>query len=197
MSRATAEECLDVLRRSTIPTLDLTGGAPELNPQFRFLVREARRLGRRVIDRSNLTILLAPGFEDLAEFLAAEKVEIIASLPCYLEENCDRQRGAGVYQRSIDALRRLNALGYGLPDGELTVHLVYNPIGPRLPPSQAELEAAYRRELRERHGIEFNHLYTIANMPISRFLDDLLRNGATTNTWRNFTRPSTPPRSTA
>jgi len=177
MSRETAELCLRVLESSGIPTLDLTGGAPELNPQFRFLAREARRLARRVIDRSNLTILLAPGFDDLAEFLASEGVEVVASLPCYLEENCDRQRGSGVYQRSIDALRRLNRLGYGRPGSGLVLHLVYNPVGPSLPPPQPELEVAYRRELRERHGIEFTHLYTITNMPISRFLDALLRNG--------------------
>lgn len=177
MSRETAELCLRVLENSTIPTLDLTGGAPELNSQFRFLVREARRLARRVIDRSNLTILMAPGFDDLAEFLASEGVEVVASLPCYLEENCDRQRGAGVYQRSIDALQQLNRLGYGRPRSGLVLHLVYNPVGPSLPPPQPELELAYRRELRERHGIEFTHLYTITNMPISRFLDDLLRTG--------------------
>jgi len=177
MSRETAELCLRVLENSTIPTLDLTGGAPELNSQFRFLVREARRLARRVIDRSNLTILMAPGFDDLAEFLASEGVEVVASLPCYLEENCDRQRGAGVYQRSIDALQQLNRLGYGRPRSGLVLHLVYNPVGPSLPPPQPVLELAYRRELRERHGIEFTHLYTITNMPISRFLDDLLRTG--------------------
>jgi radical SAM/Cys-rich protein len=177
MSRETAELCLRVLEDSDIPTLDLTGGAPELNPQFRFLVREARRLARRVIDRSNLTILTVPGYDDLAEFLASEGVEVVASLPCYLEENCDRQRGAGVYQRSIDALGRLNRLGYGRPGSKLVLHLVYNPVGPSLPPPQPELEVAYRRELRERHGVEFTHLYTITNMPINRFLDDLLRNG--------------------
>jgi radical SAM/Cys-rich protein len=177
MSRETAEDCLRVLEFAGIPTLDLTGGAPELNPHFRFLVREGRRLGRRVIDRSNLTILLAAGHEDLPEFLAEQRVEVVASLPCYLEENCDRQRGAGVYRQSIEALRRLNRLGYGRPGSGLVLHLVYNPVGPALPPPQAELEAAYRRELRGRHGIDFNHLYTITNMPISRFLDDLVRSG--------------------
>lgn len=177
MSRATAELCLRVLENSDIPTLDLTGGAPEMNSQFRFLVQAARRLARRVIDRSNLTILMVPGYDDLADFLASEEVEVVASLPCYLEENCDRQRGSGVYQRSIDALGRLNRLGYGMPGSKLELHLVYNPVGPRLPPPQPELEVAYRRELRERHGVEFTHLYTITNMPISRFLDDLLRSG--------------------
>src|SRR5262249_18354526 len=133
MSREVAEACLRVLDISGIPTFDLTGGAPELNPNFRWLVREARRLGRRVIDRSNLTILLAPGFEDLPELLAALQVEIVASLPCYLEENCDRQRAEGVFGRSIEALRRLNRLGYGLPDTGLTLTLTYNPTGPALP----------------------------------------------------------------
>jgi radical SAM/Cys-rich protein len=134
-------------------------------------------LQRHVIDRSNLTILVAQGFEELPEFLAQQRVEVVASLPCYLEENCDRQRGPGVFRRSIEALVRLNALGYGQPGSGLTLTLVYNPIGPALPPSQEELEAAYRRELRQRYGIEFTRLHTITNMPISRFLDDLLRQG--------------------
>ena len=177
MSRETAEDCLRVLEFSGIPTVDLTGGAPELNPNFRFLVREARRLGRHVIDRSNLTILVARGYEKLPEFLAAEGIEIVASLPCYLEENCDRQRGAGVFQQSIAALRRLNELGYGEQGTGLLLNLVHNPVGPCLPPPQQELEAAYRQKLRGRYGIEFTHLYTITNMPISRFLDDLLRSG--------------------
>jgi radical SAM/Cys-rich protein len=177
MSREIAEACWRVLGTSGIPTLDVTGGAPELNPNFRWLVSEARRLGRRVIDRSNLTILLAQGFDDLPEFLAAQQVEIVASLPCYLEENCDRQRGDGVFARSIEALRRLNQLGYGLPDTGLTLILVYNPIGATLPPDQRDLETTYRQELRSRYGVEFTRLYTITNMPISRFLDDLLQTG--------------------
>lgn len=177
MSRETAEACLDVLRRSDIPTLDITGGAPEMNPHFRWLVTEARGLGRRVIDRCNLTILVAPGFDDLPEFLAKEQVEIVASLPCYLEENVDRQRGDHVFQRSLDALRRLNALGYGQPDSSLFLTLVFNPTGPTLPPDQQQLEADYRRELRARYGIEFTRLFTITNLPISRFLDDLLQSG--------------------
>lgn len=175
MSRETAEECLRMLAATDIPTLDLTGGAPELNPHFRWLVREARRIGRHVIDRSNLTILVAPGFEDLPEFLAAQGVEVVASLPCYLQENCDRQRGEGVFQRSIAALRRLNELGYGRPDARLILTLVYNPVGAALPPPQQSLEAEYRKELRSRYGIEFSRLFTITNMPISRFLDELLR----------------------
>jgi radical SAM/Cys-rich protein len=177
MSRETAEACIDVLARTDIPVLDITGGAPEMNPHFRWLVAEGRRLGRHVIDRSNLTILLAPGFDDLPEFLAEEHVEIVASLPCYLEENCDAQRGVGVFARSIQALRRLNALGYGQPDSGLELTLVYNPVGPSLPPPQATLQAAYRRELDMRFGVAFNRLFTITNMPISRFLDDLLERG--------------------
>jgi radical SAM/Cys-rich protein len=167
MSQETAEAVIRVLEATDIPTLDITGGAPEMAPCFRWLVEEARRLGRRVIDRCNLTILLAPGFDDLPDFLASHEVEIVASLPCYLEENCDRQRGDGVFRRSIEALRRLNDLGYGEQGGPLELTLVYNPVGPILPPPQSKLETDYRRELRARYGIEFTRLYTITNMPIS------------------------------
>ncbi|MGH7130208.1 MAG: arsenosugar biosynthesis radical SAM (seleno)protein ArsS, partial [Planctomycetaceae bacterium] len=177
MSAAVAEIVLDTLAKTDIPTLDITGGAPEMCPEFRRLVNGARRLGRRVIDRCNLTILLAPGHEDLPEFLAGHEVEIIASLPCYLEENADAQRGRGVFQKSITALRRLNELGYGRAETGLLLNLVYNPIDPSLPPGQMKLEESYRRELRSRYGLEFNQLYTITNMPISRFLDDLLQQG--------------------
>jgi radical SAM/Cys-rich protein len=177
MKRETIDECLDALQRSEIPTLDITGGAPELNPHFRYFVREARKLRRRVIDRSNLTILLAPGFTDLPEFLADNQVEIVASLPCYLEENCDRQRGTGVFSKSIEALQRLNQLGYGRKGKQLPLTLVYNPIGPTFPPAENKLEADYRRELADQYGIEFTRLITITNMPISRFLDDLLQTG--------------------
>lgn len=179
MDRATAELCLAVLARTDIPVLDVTGGAPEMNPHFRRIVAAARALDppRHVIVRSNLTILVAPGFDDLPEFLAAHRVEVAASLPCYLEENVDRQRGSHVFRRSIDALARLNALGYGIPGTGLLLTLVYNPVGPSLPPPQEPLEADYRRELRARHGIEFTRLHTIANMPISRFRDDLERTG--------------------
>jgi radical SAM/Cys-rich protein len=177
MPREIAQAVIDALAQTDIPTLDITGGAPEMNPNFRWLVHQARRLGRRVINRSNLTILLAPGFTDLPEFLAEHHVEIIASLPCYLEENCDAQRGSGVFRRSIEALRRLNALGYGQPESELVLTLVYNPVGPLLPPPQEKLEADYRRQLKARYGIVFSRLYTITNMPISRFLDDLLQRG--------------------
>ncbi|MCI0455821.1 MAG: arsenosugar biosynthesis radical SAM protein ArsS [Gemmataceae bacterium] len=177
MSRETMQACLDVLARTDIPTLDITGGAPEMNPHFRWLVCEARALGRRVIDRCNLTLLLAPGFEGLPEFLAQQQVEVVASLPCYLPQNTDAQRGEGVFEKSVRALRRLNEVSYGEPGSGLTLTLVYNPVGASLPPPQAALEAAYRRELHERYGIVFNQLFTITNMPISRFLDDLLRTG--------------------
>ncbi|MHC4178096.1 MAG: arsenosugar biosynthesis radical SAM (seleno)protein ArsS [Planctomycetota bacterium] len=177
MDRRTVRSCLGVLARTEIPVLDLTGGAPEMNPHFRWLVEEARRLGRRVIDRCNLTILTAPGFKDLPEFLARNQVEIVASLPCYLKENVDAQRGNGTFADSIRALGRLNALGYGRPESGLTLTLVYNPSGPSLPPSQATLQAAYRRELQSRRRIVFNRLITITNMPIGRFLDEVLRQG--------------------
>jgi radical SAM/Cys-rich protein len=157
-----------------VQTLDITGGAPELHPQFRSLVSRARALGKHVIDRCNLTILQEPGQEDLARFLAGERVEIIASLPCYTPELVDRQRGAGVYERSIAALRELNLLGYG---AELVLNLVYNPQGPTLPPAQDQLEADYKRELAERHGVRFNRLYTLANMPIQRFGSTLVSKG--------------------
>lgn len=169
MAIETIEQVLDFLRRGHIATLDLTGGAPELNPHFRYLVDEARKLGLRVIDRCNLTILEEPGHEDLAEFLAERRVEISASLPCYLEDNVDRQRGSGVFRASLRALQKLNRLGYGQVDSGLILNLVYNPQGPTLPPDQAELEAAYHRELEARYGVLFSRLYALANMPIQRF----------------------------
>lgn len=176
MDGRTAERVLELLAANpAIELLDVTGGAPELNAHFRTLVRGARALGRRVIDRCNLTILLQPGQEDTAAFLAAEGVEIVASLPCHAEANVDRQRGRGVYEQSIAALQRLNRLGYG--HGERGLDLVYNPVGPFLPPAQAALEVDYRRELRERHGVEFRRLLTITNMPIQRFAHDLARQG--------------------
>jgi radical SAM/Cys-rich protein len=178
MARETMQDCLDAVARARIPTVDITGGAPELHPNFRWLVQQARHLGAHVIDRCNLTILLAPGYDDLPEFLAREQIEVVASLPCYLAENTDAQRGAGVFDRSIAALRRLNELGYGRPGTGLLLTLVFNPVGPKLPPEQTGLESAYRRELWSRYGIEFTRLFTITNMPISRFLDDLLRAGA-------------------
>ncbi len=166
-----------VLSARGLPTLDLTGGAPELHPRFRELVRVARRLGARVLDRCNLTILSEPGQEDLADFLAHQEVQIVASLPCYLEDNVDRQRGQGVHARSIAGLRRLNALGYGQPGSGLDLDLVYNPGDASLPPGQADLEAAYRRELGARYGIVFSRLLILTNMPIQRFGSTLLSRG--------------------
>lgn len=177
MDAQTLALIVPVLRARGLGCLDLTGGAPELHPGFRGLVREARALGVRVIDRCNLTILSEPGQEDLAAFLASERVAVVASLPCYLEENVDRQRGDGVFAASLAGLRALNALGYGDPGGSLELHLVYNPQGPRLPPPQAKLEADYRRELARRHGIRFTGLYTLTNMPIQRFAAGLERSG--------------------
>jgi len=177
MGPEVVDEVLRVLAARRVPTLDVTGGAPELNPNFRHLVREARRLGVRVIDRCNLTVLNEPGFEDLAAFLAAQNVEIIASLPCYTKENVDKQRGDHVFESSILGLRKLNALGYGVAGSQLTLNLVYNPLGPLLPPAQDKLEADYKRELGTHFGIVFNHLYTLANMPIKRFGSTLITQG--------------------
>jgi radical SAM/Cys-rich protein len=177
MNRETMCQCLRFITRAGVRVVDITGGAPEMNPDFRWFVTESRGLGCHVIDRCNLTILMAAGFEDLPEFLAGHDVEIVASLPCYLAENTDSQRGNGVFEKSIAALRKLNVLGYGQPDSGLVLNLVYNPLGPTLPPEQASLESAYRRELAARFGVIFNRLYTITNMPISRFLDDLVTHG--------------------
>jgi len=169
MSRETVARVLATLKSSGIKTLDLTGGAPELNPHFRYLVRSATSLGVHVIDRCNLTVLEQPGMEDMAEFLAENRVEIVSSLPCYLEQNVDGQRGAGVYRSSIRVLKKLNRLGYGQDDSNLTLNLVYNPTGPLLPPEQTRLEADYKRELLQRFGIRFHRLLALANLPIQRF----------------------------
>lgn len=177
MVRETVDQVLDLLRRSRVSVLDLTGGAPEMNPHFRYLVDSAKKLGLRIIDRCNLTILDEPGYEDLAGFLADRQVEITASLPCYLEDNVDRQRGNGVFETSIRALKKLNALGYAQTGTELFLNLVYNPQGPTLPPAQAGLEAAYHHELQERYGIVFNRLFALANMPIQRFGSILVSKG--------------------
>lgn len=174
MTRETFEQCLRLIRESHVKTVDITGGAPEMNPHFEWFVTEVRKLNRHVIDRCNLTILSAPGYTHIPQFLADHQVEVVASLPCYLEENCDSQRGNGVFRKSIEALKLLNTLGYGQPGSSLTLSLVYNPTGPSLPPNQLKLEQSYREQLRQRFGIEFNRLYTITNMPISRFLDDLI-----------------------
>jgi radical SAM/Cys-rich protein len=169
MDDATLESVLAFLAAGRAGTLDITGGAPELHPRFRSLVERARALGVRVMDRCNLTVLEQPGQEATAAFLAAQRVEIVASLPCYTLELVDRQRGKGVYETSIRALKALNALGYGEPQSGLVLNLVYNPQGPSLPPAQEKLEADYRRILGEQHGVRFNSLFTLANMPIARF----------------------------
>jgi len=177
MTRQTVEDVIEFLRCGNINTLDLTGGAPEMNPHFRQLVTAARDLGIRVIDRCNLTILQEEGYEWLAQFLADQGVEVVASLPCYLSDNVDAQRGNGVFEASIIALKQLNTLGYGIDSSGLNLTLVYNPQGINLPPSQKELEAAYKRELGIRFGIAFNQLFTITNMPIKRFGSWLISRG--------------------
>ena len=178
MSQEIAQTVIAALRSNArLTTLDITGGAPELNPSFRYLVTEARALGRHVIDRCNLTILFVPGQESLADFLAENGVEVVASLPYYLADRTDAQRGNGVFEQSIAGLHTLNALGYGQPDSGLLLNLVYNPTGAFLPPPQAGIETEYRHELAKRHGIVFNHLYTITNMPIARFRHFLERTG--------------------
>lgn len=174
MSWETMALLLEFARRQQIKTLDLTGGAPEMNPHFRDLVRAARLLGIRVIDRCNLTILVEPGYEYLAQFLAEQQVEVVASLPCYLEENVNKQRGDGVFQASLQGLRQLNALGYGVPESGRVLNLVYNPGGPSLPPNQQALELAYKEQLANRYGIVFNKLLALTNMPIQRFGSQLL-----------------------
>lgn len=181
MPEEVAERVLVLLSASpTIGTVDITGGAPELNPNFRRLVKRSCELGRAVIDRCNLTVLFEPGQESLADFLARHHVEITASLPCYTSENVDTQRGRGVFNKSICALQQLNKLGYGMPGSTLKLNLVYNPLGPTLPPDQSCLEAEYRRQLRERFSIEFHRLFTLTNMPIKRFADLLDRSGKRT-----------------
>ncbi len=177
MSREVMDQVLAFLERQGVATLDLTGGAPELNPGFRDLVRAARELEVHVMDRCNLTVLEEPGQDGLAEFLAEQGVEVVASLPCYLEENVDGQRGDGVFKASIRGLQRLNALGYGAEGSGLRLNLVYNPQGPSLPPPQCALEADYREKLGQAYGIRFNQLFTITNMPISRFGSVLLSKG--------------------
>ena len=177
MDAATIDTVIEVLAARGLRTLDLTGGAPEMNPGFRMLVRRARQLGVRVIDRCNLTILSEPGYEGLAEFLAAEGVEVTASLPCYSQANVDQQRGDGVFERSISALQALNKLGYAQSGSGLVLNLVYNPQGPVLPPRQQQLEADYKKELADHFGIEFNQLFVIVNMPIQRFGSTLVSKG--------------------
>ncbi len=176
MSGDVADAVLDFVKRRRIATLDITGGAPELNAHFRPMVRAARALGVKVMDRCNLTILEQPGDEDLAEFLATNTVEVVASMPCYLADNVERQRGKGVFDASIRGLLKLNARGYSR-DPALVLNLVYNPQGPSLPPSQSSLEADYKRVLGEKYGIVFNKLFVLANMPIQRFGSALVTRG--------------------
>ena len=177
MSRDTFQLCLDAIRRIGRPTVDITGGAPELNPHFRWFVESARKLGCHVIDRCNLTVLTLRSQRGLDRFLARQRVEVIASLPYFLASRTDAQRGGGVFESSVQGLRLLNALGYGQSGSGLALNLVYNPTGAFLPADQSALEQDFRRELRTRHGIEFNSLYTITNMPISRYLEFLVRSG--------------------
>jgi radical SAM/Cys-rich protein len=177
MQADVAKAIVRYLDESEVSTLDITGGAPEMNAHFRYLVREARARDLRVIDRCNLTILEEPGQEDLAEFLAEQGVEVVASMPCYLEKNVNAQRGAGVFDTSIRALKRLNGFGYGMPESELILDLVYNPQGAVLPPSQQSLEPDYKRILMEDFGVLFNRLYVLANMPVGRFGSTLISKG--------------------
>ena len=177
MSRETAELCITMLAKTDIPTVDITGGAPELNPNFRWLVEQATKLNRHVMDRCNLSVLLLPSQADLAEFLARHRVEVIASLPYFRASQTDAQRGNGVFDKSIEAMQLLNRLGYGHEGSGLLLNLVHNPVGAFLPPKQEAVEAQFRRELQRAHGVTFNHLYTITNMPISRFLEFLMDSG--------------------
>ena len=176
MQRETIEDCLNVLRKFKIPTLDITGGAPELIPDFRYFVTEARKTGAKIIVRHNLTVIFEKGQEYLPEFFAVNNVEVVCSLPYFLQSQTDAQRGTGVFDKSIKALKRLNAVGYGI-DESLILNLVYNPVGAFLPPSQSAIEADFKRELKERYDISFNNLFTITNMPIARYLDWLRRSG--------------------
>jgi radical SAM/Cys-rich protein len=177
MSEEVAGQVLEAVRRFRFPVVDITGGAPELNPNFRRLVSESRLSGSRVIVRHNLTVMFEPGQEDLPEFFRAHSVEVVSSLPYFLGQQTDAQRGPGVFEKSIEALQRLNAVGYGVEGSGLTLNLVYNPVGAYLPPPQVSIEADFKRELSARYAVKFDRLYTITNMPISRFLEYLRRSG--------------------
>jgi radical SAM/Cys-rich protein len=177
MTRETAEQVIAAVRKFSFSTVDITGGAPELNPSFRYLVEASRSLGAHVMVRHNLTVMFEPGQDDLPLFFRENAVEVVSSLPYFLEQQTDAQRGRGVFEKSIEALRRLNAVGYGVEGSELILNLVYNSVGAFLPPAQSSIEADFRRELINRHNVSFNHLYTITNMPIKRFLDYLRRTG--------------------
>ncbi len=176
MPRTVVDACLTALGKFKISTLDITGGAPELIPDFRYFVIRARDVGAQVIVRHNLTVMFEPGQRDLAEFFAENRVEVVSSLPYFLASKTDSQRGVGVFEKSIAALKRLNSVGYGVEDG-LKLNLVYNPVGAFLPPDQRSIEADFKSELADRHGVVFNQLFTITNMPIARFLDWLSRSG--------------------
>lgn len=177
MTEQTISDILAVLKSPQVHTLDLTGGAPEMNPLFRELVVKARSMGKKIIDRCNLTILTEPGYQDLVDFFTRHQLDIVASLPCYLEDNVDGQRGKGVYEKSIEGLKKLNSAGYGMEHSDLVLNLVYNPTGPYLPPGQQQLEADYKKYLNENFGIHFNQLFTITNMPIARFGSSLMSHG--------------------
>jgi radical SAM/Cys-rich protein len=177
MTRETAEQVIRAIQQFAIPTIDITGGAPELNPSFRYIVTQARELGARVMVRHNLTVMFEPDQNDLPEFFRQHEVEVISSLPYFLEQQTDAQRGRGVFEKSIEALRRLNSVGYGVEGTGLVLNLVYNPVGAFLPPPQQAIEVDFKREMMTRYSISFNHLYTITNMPINRFLDYLRRSG--------------------
>lgn len=177
MTRETMQLGLDILSQTDIPTIDLTGGAPEMNPDFKWFVTEIKKLNRHVMVRSNLTILVTNGFEDYAQFMADNDVEIFSSLPYYKSSFTDKQRGEGVFSKSLLAIKKLNELGYGMERSNLKLNLVYNPVGAFLPPSQEGLEKDYKRELNEKHGLYFSNLFTITNMPISRYLDYLIQSG--------------------
>ena len=177
MRRETIEACLDILRKYKIPTLDITGGAPEMIPDFRLLVTEARKTGAKIIVRHNLTVMFEPNQEDLPEFFHENEVEVVSSLPYFLAQQTDAQRGTGVFDKSVEAIKRLNAVGYGIESTNLILNLVCNPVGAFLPPPQKSIEADFRRELKTRYDLHFNNLYTITNMPVARFLDYLRRSG--------------------
>lgn len=175
MQRETIDACLEVLRENKIPTLDITGGAPEMIPDFRYFVTEARKTGAKIMVRHNLTVMFEDGFDDLPEFFAENEVEVVCSLPYFMQQQTDAQRGEGVFDKSVEALKKLNAVGYGIAGSGLILNLVYNPVGAFLPPEQTAIEADFKRELKQRYDIVFNNLYTITNMPIARYLDWLRR----------------------
>lgn len=177
MTRETIEECLDVLGKYKIPILDITGGAPEMIPDFRYFVSEAVKTGAKIIVRHNLTVMFEPNQGDLPQFFANNRVEVVSSLPYFQAQQTDAQRGTGVFDKSVDAIKRLNAVGYGIENTNLILNLVYNPVGAFLPPPQAAIEVDFKREMKTRYNLQFNNLYTITNMPIARFLDYLRRSG--------------------